>query len=336
MMIEQFGQYLASSGYQKIMTKKPNIGVFYRLEGEMGYAVLWAEFPDLVEWTPAERTGLIMAVRQFLAGKGIYQVNLLTLLVTGDLSGARAFTESDNRCWLINPYARELILYENQCSDMDGLRGKVEEFLSQNPRKQRKPLDVKNLPWVSLGLVVINALVFLVCTFTGNLLYNKGAFSLENILTDGEWYRIFTALFLHVDLNHLFSNMLLLYFAGEIAERHLGHGKFACLYLAAGLGGNLLSMAYEWFTGFYSSVGASGAVFGILGMLLALVLLNHGRLEQITLRRIVLMIGLSVYSGASSTEINNMAHVGGLLTGFLLTLMVESLLKGKERAVQKR
>lgn len=93
-------------------------------------------------------------------------------------------------------------------------------------------------------------------------------------------------------------------------------------------------MLYEWFTDFYNSVGASGAVFGIIGMLLALVLLHHGRLEQITTKRIVLMIVLSVYSGAASAEVNNMAHVGGLLTGFLLTLLIQRFLKVEERVEQ--
>lgn len=333
-MIEQFGQYLASFGYRTILTGQPNIRVFCRVERETGYAVLYAEFPDLLEWTPQQHIRLVESVRRMLAAKGIVQVEVLTLLVTADIAGAKVLTETNDHCWLIHPYTRELILYENQCSDMDELHGKTEQFLLQRSSGWKKRLHPETFPWVSMGLVCINVFMFFVCAFTGNLLYNKGAFSLESILADGEWYRLITAMFLHVDLNHLFSNMLLLYFAGDIAERYLGHAWFACLYVAAGLGGNLLSMAYEWFTVFYSSVGASGAVFGIMGMLLALVLLHHGKLEQITLKRIILMIVLSVYSGVTSAGINNMAHVGGLLTGFLLTLIVGQFLKVEEREGQ--
>lgn len=333
-MIEQFGQYLASFGYHTILTGQPNIRIFCRLEKDRGYAVLCAEFPDSLEWTPQQHAGLEESVRHLLVSKGIVQMELLTLLVTADIAGAKALTESSDHCWLIHPYTRELILYENQCSDMDGMRGKTEQFLSQRVGGWKKKLHSKTIPWVCLGLVCINVLLFFVCAFTGDLLYNKGAFSLENILADGEWYRLLTAMFLHVDLNHLFSNMLLLYFAGDIAERYLGHTRFAFLYVAAGLGGNLLSMGYEWYTGFYSSVGASGAVFGIMGMLLALVLFHHGRLEQITLKRILLMIVLSIYSGVTDAGINNMAHVGGLLTGFLLTLVVVQFLKVEKREGQ--
>lgn len=335
MMMEQFERFLLSVGYQKILTGNNNIRAFFCMEGEKCRAVLCLECPDQQEWTPEQHLQMKESLRRTLTVRDNRPVELLTVLITADLSGARVLTENDDHCWVIQPYTRELVLYENQCSDMGGLRGRIEQFLLQKPAAMKKKnFDPVNFPWVSMGLVCINVLVFFACTFTGDLLYNIGAFSLENILTDGEWYRIITALFLHVDLNHLFSNMLLLYFTGDIAERYLGHGWFGILYLAAGVGGNLLSMLYEWFTGFYSSVGASGAVFGIIGMLLALVLLHHGRLEQITTRRIVLMIVLSVYSGAASAEVNNMAHVGGLLTGFLLTLLIQRFLKVEERAEQ--
>lgn len=335
MMIEQLEHYLIPLGYQKVLTGKTNIRVYCHMETEKCQAVLCGEFPDRMEWTAQQHAQVKESLCRTLMARGMYHLELLTVLITADLSGARTLAEADDHCWVIQPYTRELVLYENQCSDIGGLYAELEQFLSQKPSEiRKKAFAFANFPWVSMILVCVNVLVFFACTFTGDLLYNKGAFSLENILNAGEWYRIITALFLHVDLNHLFSNMLLLYFAGEIVERYLGHVRFGMLYLAAGVGGNLLSMLYEWFTGFYSSVGASGAVFGIIGMLLALVLLHHGRLEQITTGRIVLMIVLSVYSGATSTEINNMAHVGGLLTGFLLTLPIQRFLKAKERSEQ--
>lgn len=335
MMMEQFERFLLSVGYQKILTGKNNILAFFCMEEEKCRAVLCLECPERLEWTPEQYLQLKESLYRTLTARENLPVELLTVLITADLSGAKMLTETDDHCWVIQPYTRELVLYENQCGDMGGLRGRIEQFLSQKQTViKKKNFDPAKFPWVSMGLVGINVLVFFACTFTGDLLYNIGAFSLENILADREWYRIITALFLHVDLNHLFSNMLLLYFTGDIAERYLGHAWFGVLYLAAGVGGNLLSMLYEWFTDFYNSVGASGAVFGIIGMLLALVLLHHGRLEQITTKRIVLMIVLSVYSGAASAEVNNMAHVGGLLTGFLLTLLIQRFLKVEERVEQ--
>ena len=126
-------------------------------------------------------------------------------------------------------------------------------------------------------------------------------------------------MFLHMDVGHLFSNMIVLYYVGEIVEQRLGHIFYALLYFCSGIAGGVLSMGYELLSGNYiSSVGASGAVFGVEGALLLLVILHHGRMQSMTLGRVAFVIAFSLYSGFTSTDINNAAHIGGLLMGFAL------------------
>lgn len=175
----------------------------------------------------------------------------------------------------------------------------------------------------SILFVILNIVLFLICTFTGNLLYNKGAFYVWSIIVDKEYYRFISSVFLHYDIQHIFNNMILLFFIGRIIEKQVGHIAYLFIYLLSGIGGNLVSALWEWKTEAYSvSVGASGAVFGLTGALFVLVIFHKGRLEQIRWQGVILMIVLSVYNGFTTNNINNAAHIGGLLTGIILTILV--------------
>lgn len=184
----------------------------------------------------------------------------------------------------------------------------------------------RQLPVMSLALIAINAVVYVVGILSpglGSRMEAAGCFSAVYLLYTGEYYRLVTAAFLHVSADHLLNNMLLLYCCGEIVEKTLGKFRFLILYILAAIGGNLLSAAYELSTGsFYSSVGASGAVFGLTGAMLFLILAKKGAAARLSLRRAVLSVLLSVYAGFSTQNVNNAAHVGGLLCGFFLAFLL--------------
>ena len=175
----------------------------------------------------------------------------------------------------------------------------------------------QNLPVVSGILVAINVIVFLICTFTGNLLYNKGELDAVAVLRYGEYGRLLTSAFLHAGIEHLFNNMVILFFLGAMLEKVTGHIPFLAVYLVSGIGANICSLFYKIVTMDNSvSVGASGAIFGLDGLLLALILLDRESMPDVTPKRVILMIVLSLYNGFTTQNVDNAAHVGGLLTGF--------------------
>ncbi|HJA91601.1 MAG TPA: rhomboid family intramembrane serine protease [Candidatus Eisenbergiella merdipullorum] len=99
--------------------------------------------------------------------------------------------------------------------------------------------------------------------------------------------------------------------------------RYLILFFLSGICGNLFSAVYELSTGtFYESIGASGAVFGLVGGLFYLVLAKKGRAAGISVQRMVLMIALSLYAGFQSVMVNNAAHLGGLLSGFLTAFLL--------------
>ncbi len=183
---------------------------------------------------------------------------------------------------------------------------------------------LKLLPYITIFLVTANVIIFLICTFTGEVLYNIGEFSPKSILEDGRYFSIVTAMFLHGDIHHLANNMLLLAGLGMMMEKDIGHVKFSLLYFAAGLGGHIVSFSYKLFAdeGYVGSIGASGAVFGLVGALLAMVLCQAESMPNVTWQRILIVAAYSLYSGMRAADIDNAAHIGGFLTGFLVGLLI--------------
>lgn len=177
----------------------------------------------------------------------------------------------------------------------------------------------KAQPIVSIILVAVNVLVYILCSLTGDLLYSRGSLDSFFVLVNKEYDRIIWSMFLHSGMSHLFNNMLILFFLGSMIEKEVGHVRYALLYLASGIGGNLLSLLAKVVNNDIAvSLGASGAIFGLDGVLLAMVLFSGKEMENVTPARVLLMILYSLYSGFTGQNIDNAAHVGGLLTGFLL------------------
>ena len=195
-------------------------------------------------------------------------------------------------------------------------------------------------------LVGINCGVFLAMVMRGASIWMPtldqlmawGADRPNNVLVNGEWVRIVTAMFVHVGILHLATNMWCLWNLGLLAEPLMGSFGLIAAYILTGAAGNLLSTYRNWMwpmhdaTGavyFSAGAGASGAVFGIAGALIVLLkskLLPVPPQELRKLRRSViyfavinLVIGLSVNFGAGFTgvEVDNSAHIGGFLCGLL-------------------
>lgn len=175
----------------------------------------------------------------------------------------------------------------------------------------------KQLPLVSGFLVLINVFVFLACMFTNGALYDIGMLEIRGVLVQKEYGRILWAMFLHGSVSHIFNNMLILFFLGAMIEKEIGHIWFSLIYFLSGIGGNLLSLYVKILSGdTVGSIGASGAIFGLDGVLLSLVFFSGRQMENVTPVRVLLMILLSLYSGYTGGNIDNAAHVGGLLIGF--------------------
>ena len=191
----------------------------------------------------------------------------------------------------------------------------------------------------TVALIAVNVIVFLFLSFRGMtedgmFLLEHGAMYVPYMIEKGEYYRIFTSMFLHFGFDHLLNNMVILAAIGWNLEYEIGQLKFMVLYLFSGLGGNLLSAYWDIRVGDYAvSAGASGAIFGVIGALLYVAIRNRGRIGDISGKGLVFMIILSLYYGYSSGGVDNMAHIGGLIAGFLLSVLLYRKKNRKFRSV---
>ena len=186
--------------------------------------------------------------------------------------------------------------------------------------------EIKKEP-VTVLLILLNTLIFLIVEFTGGSkngqhMLECGAAYAPLILEQGQWYRVFSSMFLHFGAPHLINNMLVLFVLGQRLEPAVGRLRFLLIYIAGGLGGNFISLFWDMRTGDYSvSAGASGAVFAVMGGMIYVIIRHRGRVADLTMKQMLIMAAFSLYFGFASEGVDNAAHAGGLLCGFLAAVI---------------
>lgn len=181
---------------------------------------------------------------------------------------------------------------------------------------------------VTVALILINVLVFIAVELTGTSqnawhVLDYGAAYTPYIVQNGEVYRLFTSMFLHFGIEHLVNNMLVLFVLGSRLEQVIGKLRFLFIYLAGGIAGNIFSLILELRNQDFSvSAGASGAVFAVMCAMIYVVIRNKGWLGDLSMRQILVMAAFSLYFGFTSSGVDNAAHIGGMIAGFVLAVLI--------------
>ncbi|HJA65676.1 rhomboid family intramembrane serine protease [Lachnoclostridium sp. An169] len=180
----------------------------------------------------------------------------------------------------------------------------------------------------TVSLIIVNVVVFLIMTIFGNTedtmyMLEHGAMYGPYVTEGHEYYRLVTCIFLHFGIEHLVNNMVLLGALGWNLELETGKIRFLIIYFVSGIGGNIFSLFWDQMHGqFAVSAGASGAIYGLMGALVYVVIANRGRLGRLSSRGMLFMVALSFYFGFTSSGVDNTAHIGGLVCGFLLAVIL--------------
>ncbi|HMD41390.1 MAG TPA: rhomboid family intramembrane serine protease [Candidatus Acidoferrum sp.] len=195
---------------------------------------------------------------------------------------------------------------------------------------------------LSIAIIAINVLVFAVMVIKGVSFMSPTADSVLKWGADygpltlrGQWWRMFTSMFLHFGIIHLVFNMVVLANVGPFMESLMGRAAYLILYVVAGLGGGALSLAYHPWT---VSAGASGAIFGLYGGLLGFLLLHRNVIAPAVLKSqtnsALIFVGYNVIYGFARPNVDVAAHIGGLAAGFVLGLFLVPPLTRESQATQ--
>lgn len=273
----------------------------------------------------------------FQLSANVPERNILFVIATEHVERDKALTQlAGVQVWLADARERRLLIYENQADDFFGLKKGLVQALSETPKaKMQLGLRFKNLPFVSLALILINLVWFIILAAKGDpsspsYMIAQGASYGPLIFEHYQFWRLFTNMFMHFGASHLIGNMLYVALAGNTLEKAIGRWRYLSLYLLSGFGASVVSAAYYYLTDQnIVSGGASGAVYGLIGAVIYLMIKNRGRMRPAQLWiRIGIIFLFLFYSNYINDGIDVVAHAAGLIFGFILSM---ALIGGKRK-----
>lgn len=311
-------QTLLESGFLPLKSIEQYGQIMYRKEGEDINLVSIYDTDELLWEDSIHITNHILFE---LIGHGYKKVNNQYIFLTKDANELSILKNTSYEYWIIDKKKRQLIIYENQRQDYCAIYQSIESTLAKRSNKRdRRNIEYKKKMGM-LIVVAINILVY-VCMYIyregclKEVFIENGGISFQTVLRQKQYYRILTYMFLHDGLQHLVGNMIILFYLGGLLESKIGHFHFVMGYFLGGVIAAFCSLSYN---GIYNpsfvSIGASGAIFAIVGMMVILVFYDRNLFKEIGMVNLLLFILLTVMNGLSVKGIDNAAHIGGLLFG---------------------
>ena len=201
------------------------------------------------------------------------------------------------------------------------LFAKITSDINEHNKQDAKKINAifKNkFPMITYWLIAVNVILYVIPILFGqynDLINNYSVWG--PAIREGQYYRLLTGIFLHGGILHLLFNCYALYVIGAQVENFLGRIKFIIIYLVSGITGALFSVI---FGGNFASIGASGAIFGLLGALVYFGYHYRVYLGTVIKSQIIPLIVLNLLLGFCVSGIDNFAHVGGLIGGTLMSI----------------
>lgn len=313
MNMEMFIDKLKNSGYEPVQSGTTGVYTFRHRAGNHIIGVMQCTDENVIAGYKLESLRGNLSVVYGTA-------NVLFVIFTDDPYRINQFIEADSGHWIYNYTEGRLVIYENQPGTFFGAEKLFEPERVRT--RQNYVFTVNNF------IILVNVVVFAVMALKGNTqntiyLYRCGGITPESLFEDHQVYRLFTSMFMHSGISHLVNNMIVLYFIGGTLEKYIGRVRYLIIYLLSGLLGGLISQIYYMaMAENVICVGASGAIFGAVGAMLTVVVVNHGRVENFTFPRLIIYVVLSIYLGFTSQGVSLSAHLGGFATGFFTALLL--------------
>lgn len=323
---------LTDMGFHRLDIKTRAMDLFYCSDYTGTQIVLILRVVAGSELTSEEYRQIINNTKKRFIESGFSDISLLGLILTASAENAKRFYIDQDDHMIVDLWNRRLIVYEDWSPVFSQLIPKLEDIIHdeayeigfEEGKLGSHPLKIQ---WVTLFNTIIIVAIILIYLLTHHtaifgedgLALQRGALSWFFIKEEGEYYRILTSMFLHSDFEHLMNNMLVLFFVGDNLERAAGKVRYLLIYFGSGIIAGISSISYNMMKDrMVLSIGASGAIFGVVGAMAYILLVNKGRLEDISSRQILLLTVFSLYGGVANANIDNVAHIGGFIGGIIL------------------
>lgn len=201
---------------------------------------------------------------------------------------------------------------------------------NNNLRSKSEKVSINEVPFITIGIIAINVILYIVTAYL-SYTYAKGSVfdsdtrvlvllgaKVNELITQGQYFRLVSCMFLHGGIVHLGVNMYSLYAIGPMVEKVYGRVKYLVIYFVAGICSSMLSYIYSPSI----SIGASGAIFGLLGAVLVFAIKSKGKTGSSFIKSILSVIFVNIFIGMTLPNIDNFGHVGGLLGGMIIAFLL--------------
>lgn len=356
-MIEDRLSYsLQNKEYRVLNSNVQGVYLYYRITNETCTIISVIHAITGEEFTLEQYEHMMTQIKADFLNRGLPKVHLLSLIFTQNTSMVKRFCLEEDEHWVIDLYTNQLIIYETQSSDFMGLRGEIENIIAEEQNNQMLQGNTKEvqgyekIPYsmtsqnrinkikvftpMNTLIIGLNIIAYLVMHYSGlfggtDQMIRRGGIFWYDVIDKREYYRILTSMFMHVDLEHILNNMIVLLMIGANLERVAGKLKYLLLYFGTGMIADITSIVYNMMKDKQSSdfiptysIGASGAIFGAVGAMIYIVIVNKGRLEGIGRRQIILFAIFGLYGGIANAGVDSAAHIGGIISGVILALII--------------
>ncbi|MCD2347345.1 rhomboid family intramembrane serine protease [Clostridium guangxiense] len=237
------------------------------------------------------------------------------IFIRGKIQDMQQYTEGN--IILLDKSIRKVVYSNDIISNTSTL---LQQFMDEI-----KDTNEQGKYWVTWSIILVNLAMYVVSsilsrnpfTMDVNVLNTLGAKNNELIMS-GQYYRLITCMFLHGSLIHIASNMYSLYCVGYMVEKIYGRIKYTFIYFLSGIISSYVSFLFSDAI----SIGASGAIFGVLGAVLVFSFRFKNKIGKELFVNIMGVIVLNIFIGMSMTNIDNFAHMGGLISGIIISAIL--------------
>lgn len=318
---------LHDKGYRKLNPDTNN--VYGRVDDDAVYVVVIGSNRNLDADSLKRFNNKILVELSLNSHK---KINILNVLITpngmfDDMT--RQIVENVENVWLFTEDYGKLYVFENQPSDFDSLYDLIDKKTLVNNRRSQHNL-IRMFGVVTPVLVLINIFVYIACVYVYQP--TELAVNVYGISEKRQYYRFLTSMFTHFGITHIFGNMVILIALGARIENIIGRLNYAIIYIVTGLAAAFASYINFFYNDIHAySAGASGAIFGLLGVLVVIAIYNKGRVRDLSLVNMLILFILTLADGLMSEGVDNVAHaagfIAGILAGVLLLLTNQKVVK---------
>ena len=335
-IFEQLSQYFANRNFDLIPTDSSAVSMYGTYEANYLYLINLIELGDGLELDFERYLEYKQLTMEQFAGNQADKTILLNIIVsdkTDLIYDAFNYTPDLSESfidviWLVDKVDEKLVIPKKQMKNVLHIEKDIRRLLTNEKNSYYELEERNSMPVVTYILLATNVLVWLFLEWWGSstdtaTLLAAGAMKYDLVVEQGQFYRLFNAMFLHIGIAHLFYNMFSLYIFGSRLEKFMKPLQAIIVYLGAGLVGSIASMAAAFISGNYAvSAGASGAVYGLMGSLLFISLVHRRPIEGITTYVLWLFFVLGIVYSVLTPNVDIFAHLGGFVGGVGITAIV--------------